>query len=104
MYKIDRPLAFARPMCFAQLICAAKDIRPFNRRVNQNTIAQIFIDLLKCETKLRYRHVAARRHIPQGVAHFGAMKRRKEEWKMRFGEERARHRPMSISMMQRDEK
>jgi len=32
------------------------------------------------------------------------MKRRKEEWKMRFGEERARHRPMSISMMQRDEK
>ena len=72
--------------------------------MNQDTFAQILIDLLKGETKLRYPHVAARRHIPQGVAHFGAMKRRKEERKMRFGEKRARPRPMYIGMMQRDEK
>ena len=53
MEEVDRPLSFAYCMCFAQFISAAKDISPFNRRVNQNTIAEVLVELLKGETKLR---------------------------------------------------
>lgn len=53
MEEVDRPLSFAYCMRFAQLIRAAKDIGPFNRRVNQNAIAEVLIELLKGQTKLR---------------------------------------------------
>ena len=53
MEEVDRPLSFAYCMRFAQLIRAAKDISPLNRRVYQNTIAKVLVELLKGEAKLR---------------------------------------------------
>ena len=87
MEEVDRPLSFAYCMRFAQCIRAAKDISPFNRRVNQNTVAEVLVELSKREMKLRRCHVATRGHISQGVAHFDAMKRSKDERETPFGQE-----------------
>ena len=53
MQEVDSPLSFVYCMFFAELVRTSKNVSPFDRRVNQNTIAEVLVELLKGETKLR---------------------------------------------------
>ena len=103
MKKINRPLSLTRGVLFAQFVCPAKNVRPFNGGMNQNAVAQIFLNLLERELASRPLHVTKGHRVAQGVAHLHPVQRGERQRKSSAREEGTCSRLVRIGPMQRDE-
>jgi len=79
MQKVNTPLSVLRRTLLTQFVCAAKCIRPCDRRMHQESLLQIFVKLIECGATLILRQLSSHHGVAQCVSHLETVQRREEE-------------------------
>lgn len=77
--QVDRALPLASCVLLAQLVRSTKDAYPICDSVDQNSVAQVLINLPEGKLAFGGAHVAKRDGVAQGVPHLYPVQRRERE-------------------------
>lgn len=103
MKQVNAALPLRGGVLLTQLIGSRKNVVPFNRSMNQQTVTDIFIDLAKSSATAGNGHLLPRNSVAQSIPHFEAMQGSEANREALLADKRAAELMMFICAMERNQ-